>query len=72
MHLNGLGFIKKDEQGYFQLTDALISTGRLTADSSVQAMNVMGFQRVMVDLEKRPTIVSLQCARYVIAYAQRF
>ena len=50
--LERLGFIKKDEQGYFQLTDALISTGRLTADSSVQAMNVMGFQRVMVDLGK--------------------
>ncbi len=50
--LERLGFIHKDENGFYRLTDALISTGRLTADSSVQAMNVIGFQRTMVDLGK--------------------
>jgi uncharacterized protein (TIGR02147 family) len=50
--LERLAFIEKDENGRYRLTDAIISTGRLTADASVQAMNVMGFQRVMVDLGK--------------------
>jgi uncharacterized protein (TIGR02147 family) len=50
--LERLSFIEKDGQGYYRLRDALVSTGRLTADSSIQAMNVMGFQRVMVDLGK--------------------
>ncbi len=50
--LERLGFIEKDGNGYYRLKDALISTGRLTADASVQAMNVMGFQRAMVDLGK--------------------
>jgi uncharacterized protein (TIGR02147 family) len=50
--LERLGFINKGEDGYYRLTDALISTGRLTADVSVQAMNVMSFQRAMVDLGK--------------------
>jgi uncharacterized protein (TIGR02147 family) len=50
--LERLGFINKGDTEYYQISDALISTGRLTADSSVQTMNVMGFQRAMVDLGK--------------------
>jgi len=50
--LERLGFIDKDDQGYYRLVDAIISTGRLSADASVQTMNVMGFQRAMVDLGK--------------------
>jgi uncharacterized protein (TIGR02147 family) len=50
--LERLSFIKKDENGYYCLSDALITTGRLTDHLSVQTMNVMGFQRVMVDMGK--------------------
>ena len=50
--LERLSFIKKDQNGYYYLSDALITTGRLTDDTSVQTMNVMGFQRVMVDMGK--------------------
>jgi len=50
--LERLGFIGRDEKGYYQVSDALISTGRLTADASVQTMNVMGFQKAMADLGK--------------------
>jgi uncharacterized protein (TIGR02147 family) len=50
--LERLGFIGKDEKGFYRLTEALVSSGRLTTDASVQTMNVIGFQREMTHLGK--------------------
>lgn len=47
-----LGFIEKCEDGTCSLVNSSIATGRLSGDKKVESMNVMRFQRAMVDLGK--------------------
>lgn len=48
--LERLGFINKNNEGVFALTDAVITTGMLIPDAKVVALNVVNFQREVMGL----------------------
>jgi uncharacterized protein (TIGR02147 family) len=48
--LGNLGFIKKDAEGYYELDKAVITTGILSDDQKVNTLNVINFQKTMMQM----------------------
>jgi uncharacterized protein (TIGR02147 family) len=48
--LEKLGFVHRDESGYYSLTDQVISTGSLKPDKNIATLNVVNFQKEMMKL----------------------
>jgi uncharacterized protein (TIGR02147 family) len=48
--LDRLGFINKNSEGIFVVTDAVITTGMLMPDANVTALNVVNFQKEVMAL----------------------
>jgi uncharacterized protein (TIGR02147 family) len=48
--LERLGFIKKNENGFFVITDPVITTGALSPDTNVSMLNVVNFQKEVMTL----------------------
>ena len=48
--LERLGFITRNDEGFFVLTDAVVTTGVLKPDSTVIALNVANFQKEVMGL----------------------
>jgi uncharacterized protein (TIGR02147 family) len=48
--LEKLGFVRRDESGYYFLTDQVISTGSLKPDKNIATINVVNFQKEMMKL----------------------
>ncbi|NLG15846.1 MAG: TIGR02147 family protein [Fibrobacter sp.] len=48
--LQRLGFIRKNDEGIFELVDAVITTGVLKPDANVTALNVINFQKEITAL----------------------
>jgi uncharacterized protein (TIGR02147 family) len=48
--LERLGFISRDKEGFYTVTDNAITTGTLKPDRNVSALNVVNFQKEMMKL----------------------
>ena len=51
--LQNLGFIHKDHNGNYHLSQRTVTSGPISIDSSIRSLNVIGLQRIMVDLGKK-------------------
>lgn len=51
--LEKLKLIAKDEEGIYRLEDALVSTGTVSEDKRVEAMNIVSFQKTMLEMAGR-------------------
>jgi uncharacterized protein (TIGR02147 family) len=48
--LEKLGFVRKDELGFYELVEKVITTGTLRPDKNIAAINVVSFQKEMMKL----------------------